>query len=148
MSRTALVHPSTSKLGPDEQAQGVYVYTPPEVTAFRNGEPLDDGSLQVVRAFYAELGQPLPTQPALAEPFYSNKGGGTDTTAVTRSVGMAPELAAPYGKKVVRKPSKSPEPTPYDVMEHIVATALSTYTDGQKDALFNHLAAELGYIVE
>lgn len=156
MSRTSLVHPSTSKLGPEDQAKGVYVYTPPLVLAYMNGEHLSSADMFEVREHFESQGLALPviermpeTGPALADVFPDNVAGCQRTAdEIPRTASMSPAFAAPYGKKVVRKAGKSPDPTPYDVMEHIVATALSTYTAGQKDALFNQLAAELGYSVE
>lgn len=140
MSRTSLVHPSTSKLGPEDQAKGVYVYTPPLVLAYMNGEQLSSADMFEVREHFESQGLALPviermpeTGPALAGVFPDNVAGCQRT---------ADEI--PRG--VVRKAGKSP--LPYDVMARIVAAALSTYTTGQKDALFNQLAAELGYSVE
>lgn len=49
---TALVHPSTAKLTPEEQAKGNYHYTPPEVLGYNRGEALSDEDLRIVRQYY------------------------------------------------------------------------------------------------
>lgn len=162
----ALVHPSTSKLGPADQAQGVYEYTPPLVLAYLRGETLSQVDLADVEVFFGAKGMPLPRierstgpqGPALADrsavmpaTFAAAYGGSPSKfSELIDSIVEPSEGADLIGikRRVVRKEGKTPDPTPYDVMEHIVATALSTYTDGQKDALFNQLAAELGYSVE
>lgn len=131
-----LVNNRTPDLPPEEQNQGTYVHKPISVHIYEAGGDMSGFSEVEQREVEAWIKVHGPRKPALAD------------VSVERSTGLAPEFAAPYGKKVARKPGKSPDPTPYDVMEHIVSTALSTYNDGQKEALFNHLAAELGYIVE
>lgn len=59
MSRTALVHPDTAKLTPEEQKKGTYHFTPPEVLAYQAGHTLDDADLAIVKAFYQDT---LPPQ--------------------------------------------------------------------------------------
>lgn len=49
---TALVNARTPKAVPDEQFQGNYQYTPPEVQAYLRGEQLDEADLQLVKQFY------------------------------------------------------------------------------------------------
>lgn len=56
---TALVHPRTAKLTPEEQAKGNYHYTPPEVLAYNRGESLSEADLVPVRQYY---GGSLPTR--------------------------------------------------------------------------------------
>lgn len=155
MSRTSLVHPSTSKLGPEDQAKGVYVYTPPLVLAYMNGEQLSSADMFEVREHFETQGLALPviermpeSGPALADVFQDNVSGCQRTAdEIPRTVGMSPAFAAPYGKKVVRK-AVSKETPPRKPLEEIVAVAVSCYTPLQKEALFNQLAAELGYSVE
>lgn len=154
-----LVNNRTPELAPDEQHQGTYVSKPISVHIYEEGgdiasfseierrELIDWFDIHDLVKKYGFDGALLRTPAAVRSDTLQEESALADVP-VTRSVGMAPELSAPYGKKVVRKPGKSPDPTPYDVMEHIVSTALSTYNDGQKEALFNQLAAELGYTVE
>lgn len=59
MGRTALVHPETAKLTPDEQKRGTYLFTPPEVLAYQQGADLNDADLAIVHKFYADT---LPPQ--------------------------------------------------------------------------------------
>lgn len=137
MSRCSLVHPSTSKLGPADQAKGNYEYTPPVVRAYLLGEVLSEEDLQDVTEFYAGQGLPLPTfpaEPALAGQFKDNVSGCQRT---------ADEIPRRIVRKVVaqEKPPRKP-------LEDIVAVALSCYTPLQKETLFNKLAADLGYSVE
>lgn len=49
---TALVHPSTAKLTPAAQAKGTYVYTPPEVLGYLNGDTLSDVDMAIVTKFF------------------------------------------------------------------------------------------------
>lgn len=138
MSGCSLVHPSTSKLGPADQAKGNYEYTPPLVLAYLRGEQLSSADLIQVSEFYADKGLPMPTlesEPALAG------------VKPERSVTAPPAFATPYGRKVVRK-VVSEETPPRKPLEEIVAVAISCYTPLQKEALFNQLAADLGYSVE
>lgn len=140
MTRCALVHPSTSKLGPDDQAKGVYEYTPPLVLAYLRGEPLASNDLVQVHAFYASKGLPMPSldpEPALA--------GLTDAVHGRWEV-TSPQVQQ-IPRKVVRK-ALSEETPPRKPLEEIVAVAVSCYTSLQKEELFNQLAAELGYSVE
>lgn len=63
---TALVHPSTAKLTPGEQAKGTYVYTPPEVLGYLNGDTLSDGDMAIVTKFFN--GNPPALQTAQPTP--------------------------------------------------------------------------------
>lgn len=63
---TALVHPSTAKLTPDAQAKGTYVYTPPEVLGYLNGDILSDADMAIVTKFFN--GNPPALQAAQPDP--------------------------------------------------------------------------------
>lgn len=49
---TALVNARTPKAVPDEQFQGHYVYTPPEVVAYQRGEELTEAEMTLVRNYF------------------------------------------------------------------------------------------------
>lgn len=137
MSRCSLVHPSTSKLGPADQAKGNYEYTPPVVRAYLLGEVLSVEDMQDVAEFYAGQGLPLPDfpdGPALTGQFQDNVSGCQRTADETP-------------RRVVRKVTAQ-ETAPRKPLEEIVSVALSCYTPRQKETLFNKLAVELGYSVE
>lgn len=140
----ALVHPSTSKLGPTDQAQGVYEYTPPMVLAYLRGEQLNPSDLLDVELFFGEKGMTLPRivsneiplAPALAEPFYSNKGGGVSTSE-----------EAP--KRVLRKKGSSGQVGGAGAaLFNIADVTLPLLTKEQQTYFFNYLAGQLGYDVE
>ncbi|UGV21576.1 hypothetical protein [Cronobacter phage EspYZU05] len=112
---TALVHPDTAKLTPDEQKKGIYHYTPPEVLAFNNGERLTEDDLEIVKKFYGgvipnltphDVPDAIPAAPA------------------PRRVEASPALAAPYGgaKRLVRKRTMQPAGTPLvDITKQLAA---------------------------
>lgn len=115
---TALVHPDTAKLTPDEQKKGIYHYTPPEVLAFNNGERLTEDDLEIVKKFYGGVipnltphDVPDAVSPAPANP-------------APRRVEASPALAAPYGgaKRLVRRRTVQPEAVPLvDITKQLAA---------------------------
>lgn len=143
MTRTALVHPDTAKLGPDEQKKGTYVYTPFEVAAYLRGEELSPEDEDIVRNHYASLGQPVPsntpqTKPALAE----------------RSTGMPAAFAAPYGQdkptgKLLRKKEVVPAfNDPLNSLREIANLAASSLPDKEAYALLCKLADRFDMFIE
>lgn len=138
--RTSLVHPSTAKLDPDNQAKGNYTYTSPLVLAYLRGEELNAEDMRAVVQHYQDRGTPLPQvkreEPALAEQ------KGVCWGCIEKDDRMEHTC-----KKVVRKVPKEEKP-PRKPLEEIVAVAVSCYTPLQKEALFKQLASELGYSVE
>lgn len=63
MSRTALVHPATAKLTPEEQRTGTYEYTSPEDYAVRNAQAVVDTS-RLEAALAAPYGNATQSAPA------------------------------------------------------------------------------------
>lgn len=134
---TALVHPSTAKLTPEEQAKGNYVYTPPEVLAYNNGESLDDDDMRVVLAHY---GGQLPA--AKPEVFTRDTPPRFDERRVTSQ----PAIAAPYGKptKLVAKKKAQSGATPLDAA-YVLVAALD---DNAAYSLLCHLAGRFDLDME
>lgn len=134
-TRCSLVHPSTSKLGPDAQAKGKYEYTPPEVLAYLRNELLAPEDLALVTEFYRERGLPMPgTEPALA--------GVQEPRRVEAPVAFAHPYGTAEVKRVVRK-SGSTEGRVVDA----VAILVDGLTEQHAESIFNRLAKRLGYEV-
>lgn len=102
---TSLVHPDTAKLTPDEQKKGIYQYTPPEVLAYFNHEPMTDEDYGIVQKHFGYL----PDRPS--------KG------AVERPVTQPSELAAPYGGQ-----QTNPESTPRRLVKKKPSDAVQAAT--------------------
>lgn len=139
-SGASLVHPSTSKLGPEHQAKGVYQYTPPEVLAYQRGEPLSADDQKLVIEYYFDNALPRPVfnvglqEPALAEVpdnvagmLYGRDGPAEHTT-----------------KRVVRK---APDEPPSRVLDAVVIL-VDGLSDAHAEVIFNRLAKNLGYDIQ
>lgn len=142
MGRTALVHPNTAKLTPEEQQKGVYVFTPPEVLAYINGESLNETDLELVRSYYGgklpnnappDVQHEIPSAPAVASGFdYQPQ----------RKAELSPAIAAPFGKKLVKK--KQSGATPLDAA-YVLVAALD---DDAAYSLLCHLAGRFDLSIE
>ncbi|QGF20953.1 hypothetical protein MA13_gp09 [Pectobacterium phage MA13] len=148
-SGTALVHPSTSKLGPADQAQGVYEYTPPLVLAYLRGETLSQDDLTDVAVFFGEKGMALPPLgpkgPALADPPPSVSPLVGETSA--RLLAYPPKQEP--GRKAVKKKGGSGQVGGTGAaLFQIADVTLPLLTIDQKTYFFNQLAEQLGYEVE
>lgn len=115
---TALVHPDTAKLTPDEQKKGIYHYTPPEVLAFNNGERLTEADLEIVKKFYGGV------IPNITPHDVPDAVSAAPANPAPRRVEASPALAAPYGgaKRLVRKRVMQPGATPLvDITKQLAA---------------------------
>ncbi|CUH74587.1 hypothetical protein AXI70_gp12 [Cronobacter phage Dev-CD-23823] len=123
---TSLVHPHTAKLPPDQQAKGVYQYTPPEVLAYQRGEQLSEQDLAFVKRYY---GGTLPSIPG--------------AVGVAENVALAEQSAAPRRKLVKKGSGGAASASVYDAITLLV----NTLGDNDKELLLMRLANDLGYEV-
>lgn len=123
---TALVHPSTARLTPEEQAKGIYTYTSPEELAARQASEMPSAGQALAYAEHAG-------EAALAE----------------RNVGMNPAMAAPYGRKLVStaKP-KQAAPNADHAMQHAVLDLLKAVSDERAYAVLCALAKRFDLEIE
>lgn len=143
----ALVHPRTQDLGPDEQAKGVYEYTPPEVLAYLNGEVLNEADLGLVTAYYQQRREsiPFPPKPAIAEVVDSNKGGGSG-----RSDAVGHTYQVQYGKETKRV-LRQPAPTfndPLQALRNIANASVASLPDADAYEILVSLAARFKFDIE
>lgn len=154
----SLVHPSTSKLGPEDQAKGVYEYTPPMVLAYLRGETLSQVDLADVTVFFGDKGMTLPR--------IERSTGPQEPALADRSAVMPATFAAAYGgspqgtaedfveavlnpRKVVKKTGGSGQVGGTGAaLFQIADVTLPLLTIEQQTYFFNYLAGQLGYEVE
>lgn len=120
MSKTALVHPSTAKLTPEEQRTGTYTYTSPEEYAVRNAQPVVD-----TRRMEA----------ALAAPY-----GVSLTQEVERAMAQAP-------KRIIRKPAPTFN-DPLQAIRDVAHIAATSLPDKEAYNLLVTLANRFGMEIE
>lgn len=129
MSRTALVHPATAKLTPEEQRTGTYEYTSPEDYAVRNAQAVVDTS-RIEAALAAPYGKTL-------------EYGGTVTGG---PISGGPSLQN-IPKKIIRKPA----PTfndPLQALRDVAHIATTSLPDADAYTLLVRLANRFGMEIE
>lgn len=129
MSRTALVHPATAKLTPEEQRTGTYEYTSPEDYAVRNAQAVVDTS---------------HIEAALAAPLIKTLEYGGTVTGGPISGGPALQTIP---KRIIRKPA----PTfndPLQALRDVANIAATSLPDGEAYNLLVQLANRFGMEIE
>ncbi|CCI88405.1 hypothetical protein BN110_024 [Yersinia phage phiR8-01] len=123
MGSTALVHPRTARLTPEEQAKGNYEYiSPEELQAMRESKPA------------------LADQNQVCWACIEKDDRFEHTCKPERSTTMPPAMAAPYGKKLVSKAKPAPQVGTSHTVQHAVFDLLAVLPDERAYAVLAHLA--------
>lgn len=129
MSKTALVNARTPNAVPDEQFQGNYQYTPPEVQAYLRGEELDEVDLSLVRGFY---GGALPLRGHAVTP--------QSPEQYPQAAAQAALAGQPVKPTRLRSKKVETQAVHDDTLEDVAVMLSDCLTNGSAWVLLKHLA--------
>lgn len=141
----ALVHPDTAKLPPSEQKKGIYEFTPFEVGAYLRGEEMSAEDLTIVREFYKNIGETMPSE---YPPKYVERQPAIADVPTPRRMEMPPAMEAAYGGKRVIKKTAPVFNSPLASLREIAELSVSSLPDAEAYALLFKLAARFDMIIE